>query len=365
MGALTKNFKSIAGVLIVALFAWYFANLFVFICVSIVITIIGRPLVRKFSALKIKNIQLGNSVGAIATILVILSVIALFFIFLAPLIVKQANLIVNIDTQLLTNYYQGFITDLNVYLFDMGFIKSDEDVLVMLQNQLSGLVSFSFISVAFKKLVSATGSLFMASSIILFLSFFFLREPQLIRNFVLWITPSNHQHNALTIMYNSRRLLSRYFVGVLIEIFTMMILISGILGILGINNAILIGFMGGLMNVIPYIGPLIGIAIGTLMGIIYVLSIGDYGALFFNIFSIAGAFIFSNMIDNFLLQPIIYSKSVRAHPIEIFLVIIMAGNLAGILGMMAAIPVYTIIKVIYLQLSLKMGEETTQSTNLT
>lgn len=365
MAPIVKNFKSIAGIFIVALFAWYFYNLFIYICMAIVITIIGRPLVRKFSVIKIRNRKLGDTLGSIATILVMLSVIAVFFIFLAPLIVRQANLIINIDTQLLTNYYQGFITDLNAYLFDMGIIESNEDVLTMLQNQLSKLVSFSFISVAFEKVVSATGSLFMAFSIILFLSFFFLREPQLIRNFVLWVAPTSHHNTVVSIMYNSRRLLSRYFVGVLIEIFTMMVLISGTLGILGINNALLIGFMGGLMNVIPYIGPLIGIVIGTLMGIIYVLSIGDYGALFFNIFSITGAFIFSNMIDNFLLQPIIYSKSVRAHPIEIFLVIIMAGNLAGIFGMMAAIPVYTIIKVIYLQLTLKIVEKETNTTPLT
>lgn len=365
MGALTKNFKSIAGILIVALLAWYFANLFVYICVSIVITIVGRPMVRRLSVIKIKNRKIGDTLGAVATILVMLSAIAAFFIFLAPLIVKQANLISNIDTQLLSNYYQGFITDLNNYLFEMGIIKSDENVLVIVQNQLSGLVSFDFISVAIEKLVTATGSLFMAFSIILFLSFFFLREPQLIRNFVLWITPKTHQSNALNIMYNSRSLLSRYFVGLMIELVTMMVLISSTLAILGINNALLIGFLGGLMNIIPYIGPLIGAAVGTLMGIIYVLAMGYYGDLFYNIVSILGVFVFANMIDNFLLQPIIYSKSVRAHPIEIFLVIIMAGNLAGILGMVAAIPVYTIIKVIYLQLTFKIDEEETKSTTLT
>lgn len=356
MDNIYKNIKSITGLALVGLFAWFFSDLFLYICVSIVVSIIGRPLVRVLSSRKIKGVFLGNTTAAIITITLMLSIFAFFILFLGPLIVSQAQMVSSIDTHMINSYYKDILDEVHTYLEKFGIVQSNQSVLVSIQEHLKDLVSFDYISLAFGSVISTTGSLFMAFSIILFLSFFFLKEPELIRNFILWITPSSHQTAAREILIDSRKLLSRYFIGLLIELVTMMILISSFLAILGIHNAILIGFLGGLMNIIPYVGPLIGIVIGTILGIIYVLALGLSDQLFYTASSIIGAFLFANMIDNFVLQPIIYSKSVKAHPLEIFLVIIMAGNIAGITGMIAAVPVYTIIKVIYNQFTETMDE---------
>ncbi|HQO49638.1 MAG TPA: AI-2E family transporter, partial [Bacteroidales bacterium] len=273
---------------------------------------------------------------------------------IGPLIAEQAQLISAIDPHTIGLYYKDFLQELHQYLEQFGFLNHNDRLLVVIQEKLKNLVSFSYISTAFGSVISTTGSIFMAFSIVLFLSFFFLSEPELVRNFILWITPRNHQNAAREILIDSRKLLSRYFIGLLIELVSMMILISSALAIFGVHNAILIGFLGGLMNIIPYIGPLIGIVIGSLLGIIYVLALGMYDQLFYSTSVIIGSFLFANMIDNFILQPVIYSKSVKAHPLEIFLVIIMAGNIAGITGMIAAVPVYTIIKVIYNQYAQKV-----------
>jgi len=283
-----------------------------------------------------------------------LTLIAFFILFIGPLIAEQAQLISAIDPHTIGLYYKDFLQELHQYLEQFGFLNHNDRLLVVIQEKLKNLVSFSYISTAFGSVISTTGSIFMAFSIVLFLSFFFLSEPELVRNFILWITPRNHQNAAREILIDSRKLLSRYFIGLLIELVSMMILISSALAIFGVHNAILIGFLGGLMNIIPYIGPLIGIVIGSLLGIIYVLALGMYDQLFYSTSVIIGSFLFANMIDNFILQPVIYSKSVKAHPLEIFLVIIMAGNIAGITGMIAAVPVYTIIKVIYNQYAQKV-----------
>jgi predicted PurR-regulated permease PerM len=124
--------------------------------------------------------------------------------------------------------------------------------------------------------------------------------------------------------------------------------------ILGGPNARLIGFLGGMMNIIPYLGPVIGALIGVILASLSVLGMGDYDSLILTIFTVFAVFAGANAIDNFVLQPQIYSKSVKAHPVEIFLAIIIGGKLSGIAGMILAIPTYTVIKVIARQFMQRM-----------
>jgi predicted PurR-regulated permease PerM len=118
------------------------------------------------------------------------------------------------------------------------------------------------------------------------------------------------------------------------------------LWIFGVKNALLIGFFGGIMNIIPYLGPIIGSVIGLMLGVTSTLAAGSYNELLPVTFKLAGVFIVVNFIDNNILVPVIYSKSVKSHPLEIFLVIIIGGGIAGLLGMLLAVPVYTLLRVI-------------------
>ncbi len=138
----------------------------------------------------------------------------------------------------------------------------------------------------------------------------------------------------------------RYFIGVVLELIGVMTIITLGLLIFGIENAILIGFFGGIMNIIPYVGPIIGSCIGIMLGITGILVQGTFDELLPAFLKLSGVFLVANFIDNNILVPMIYSNSVKAHPLEIFFVIIMGGSLAGILGMLLAIPVYTILRVI-------------------
>ncbi len=132
----------------------------------------------------------------------------------------------------------------------------------------------------------------------------------------------------------------------MLELLGVMSLIAIGLWIFGIENALLIGFFGGIMNIIPYIGPIIGSTIGIILGLTGVLVSGTFNELLPVFFKLAGIFLVVNFIDNNILAPLIYSKSVKSHPLEIFFVIIMGGSLAGLLGMLLAVPVYTILRVI-------------------
>jgi predicted PurR-regulated permease PerM len=165
-------------------------------------------------------------------------------------------------------------------------------------------------------------------------------------NGLLLFVPTRHHNATRNVIAESKNLLVRYYVGVVLELLGVMSLIALGLWIFGVKNALLIGFFGGIMNIIPYLGPVIGSAIGIVLGVTSTLAAGSYDDLFPVTIKLASIFVVVNFIDNNILVPVIYSKSVKSHPLEIFLVIIIGGGLAGLVGMLLAVPVYTLLRVI-------------------
>jgi predicted PurR-regulated permease PerM len=196
------------------------------------------------------------------------------------------------------------------------------------------------------KVFSAAGSIFVGLFSILFISFFFLKDENLFQEGLLLFIPEKHHEATIKVVAESKNLLIRYYIGVLLEVFGVMSLIALALWIFGIRNALLIGFFAGIMNIIPYIGPLIGGLIGLVLGTISTLAVGSYNELLPVTLKLLGTFVVVNFIDNNILVPVIYSKSVKSHPLEIFLVIIIGGGIAGLVGMLFAVPVYTLMRVI-------------------
>jgi len=225
-------------------------------------------------------------------------------------------------------------------------VNPEQSFAAYLQEQLTSVIDVAKFTNVFASLVSTTGSVFMGTFIILFLSFYFLLDDTLMKRLVLVLTPVKYEDDMGVVLHSSKSLLVRYFHGILLEIGIMMTIESVALMILGVPNAILIGFMGGLMNVIPYLGPLMGAIVGMLLAGMSELAFGSYDMVFTSVFYVAMVFLGANVIDNIVLQPQIYSKSVKAHPVEIFLAIIIGGKVAGVIGMIFAVPTYTIVKVV-------------------
>ena len=159
---------------------------------------------------------------------------------------------------------------------------------------------------------------------------------------ILLLVPEKHTKAFRHALESIRYLLTRYFVGILAQITGIITLVTIGLTIVGIGfrHSLVIGLLAGFLNVIPYLGPLLGATIGTLLGMIENIHKDFYSELL-----PLAVFIIVQVIDNVLFQPLIFSSSVNAHPMEIFLVIMIAGSLAGVLGMILAIPVYTVLRV--------------------
>jgi predicted PurR-regulated permease PerM len=346
---MNRTLKIILGTalaVVFLLFVWYFSNIIFYILAAAVISVVGRPLVHFLDGVKIGRLKFPHVLSALVTLLLILILMISLVAVFVPLITQQARIISTIDTQSLADAFRQPLAFIDSTMRDLSLLREGEGIQDALLLRLQSLISVATFANALNYIVAFTGSFFMAIFSILFISFFFLKDDTLFYNSFMLLVPQKYNASAARILSEVKRLLTRYFLGLVMELTAMITLLTLGLTIFGVQNALLIGFIGGLMNIIPYLGPLIGATIGIIIGIISSLSLGAYTSILPLSLTIAAVFGVSNLVDNMLLQPLIYSTSVKAHPIEIFLVIIIAGSLFGIVGMILAVPFYTVLRVI-------------------
>lgn len=337
-----------------AFMVWYFSGIVTYVVVATLLSLMGNPLVKRLNKIKFGKRMMPRAISATITLFTMILIFGLFVLIIVPLIIQQANVIASIDVNAVVNHYKGPMQNFNEFLVQYNVISSGETIAQYLETQITDFLDLTKFTNFFANLVSATGSVLMGTFIILFLTFYFLLEENLMKKFILLLTPDEHIENMERVMHDSKILLVRYFHGILLEIVIMMTLESAGLLIFGVPNAILIGFFGGLMNVIPYLGPIIGATLGIILASFSELSVGNYDQVFLTILTVMAVFAGANMVDNFVLQPQIYSRNVKAHPVEVFLVIIIGGKLAGVAGMILAIPTYTVVKVIAREFAQRM-----------
>ena len=113
-------------------------------------------------------------------------------------------------------------------------------------------------------------------------------------------------------------------------------------------NPIGIAFIAGVLNLIPYVGPLLGEVIGVLLCVVLKYGAGVGLALPIWAFAliVLAVMLGTQLIDNFVYQPLIYSSSIKSTPLEIFIVLLMAGRIGGTWGLLLGIPTYTVLRVI-------------------
>jgi predicted PurR-regulated permease PerM len=326
--------------------AWYFSAIVVYILISAVLSIMGHPLVRFFDRIHVWKFKIPHTLSSILALLCIITVFfALIFTFV-PLLVSEANVISKIDVNMVADKLHGPISNIQFELVRLGILQPGVTFKTVVIEKMNSLLSLTTFSNALGQFVNFTGMLFIGISAVIFITFFFLKDERMFYNFIMLLVPVEYHEQATRILSESKRILTRYFLGVCLELLAMIALMSIGLTIFGIKNALLLGFFGGLMNIIPYIGPLIGMVIGVLLGITTSIATGAFSDIIPVALRILGVFIGANMIDGNFLQPVIFGNSVKAHPLEIFIVFIAAGSVGGIIGMVLAIPVYTVIRII-------------------
>lgn len=346
---MNKTLKYILGLIGLLAFAWalyYFRNIVAYVLISAVLSILGAPIVRLLRKIHIGQWRLPSAFAALITLLLFMGIVVAFFSIFAPLVAKEAQAISAIDVERTAENLEKPLAKTEAWLDQFNLSGDDTGNREYLINQLKKLVNFGQIGVVFNNIFSVLGSTFAAIFSIIFISFFFLKDSNMVSRIVYTMTPDRHLDKTKEIMANTTRMLTRYFGGLVAQITILAILLSIGLSIIGVENAFLIAFLASIFNVIPYVGPFIGVLLAL------ILTLTTSSDLDFNtevlplMGKIALVFMIIQLMDNLLIQPFIFSNSVKAHPLEIFLVISIAGTLAGVSGMILAIPVYTLIRII-------------------
>lgn len=332
--------------LIIGFLIWRFYYIIVWVLVAAVLSFIGQPLVKFFDKIHFKRIKLPHSLSAVLSIFVIVLIFMGLIGIFVPLIINQADTISRIDVSKLAQNFLEPVHWIDEKMHDLGAIPAGQTLQDFLVDKAKSVVNLGSVGSMIANFVSVAGNIFIGLVSILFIAFFFLKDENMFEEGLLLLILPKHHEASRRVVAESKNLLVRYYLGVLLELLGVMSLITIGLLIFGVKNALLIGFFGGIMNIIPYLGPVIGSVIGIVLGVTSTLAAGSYDELMSVILKLAGVFIVVNFIDNNILVPVIYSKSVKSHPLEIFLVIIVGGGIAGLLGMLLAVPVYTLLRVI-------------------
>ena len=338
-----------ATLAILACLCWYFKNVLVYIIVAFVVSLIGQPVMRLLRKIRIRGKSAPDGILAILTIFVILGTLILVVTQVIPVvtgIVRDAAVLnsVTADGNPLDR-----VNDWIVGLFPG--LGPDFNIITILMDKLREVTNVSNVTSVISSVTSFVTSLVVGLFSVVFISFFFVRDETLFRKIVSALVPDRMEGKLAKSLGDIEGLLSRYFVGLLIEMTGVALL--DFLGLwliarLGFSNALGIAFIAGILNVIPYVGPLVGEVVGVVLAVI--LKYGTGVGLGVNIWVFAlivlAIMLTTQLVDNFVYQPLIYSTSIKASPLEIFIVILLAGHIGGVVGMLVAIPAYTVLRVI-------------------
>jgi predicted PurR-regulated permease PerM len=343
-----RNILIFLGILVFLALLWYFKNIVVYILVSGVLSIIGRPLVEIFCRIKIGKWTFPRVISALLTLLIIWGVIILFLVIFIPLVTKQINYFSTIDSAKIVqivevpiNKIESFFKSLNPNISDQLSLKE------YIGSKISGILNIEMIQNFLGSVVGILGNVIVAIFSITFITFFFLKDQHLFfESILIWI-PDKYVDNVTRALNSIKNLLTRYFIGIVIQSTCIMILIDIGMTIAGIEfqQALVMGLILGILNVIPYVGPWLGLFIAIIMGVASHISQDFSTVVVPLIYYMIIVEAITHLIDNVVFQPTIFSNSVKAHPLEIFVVVLASGFAAGIPGMILGIPAYTVLRV--------------------
>jgi len=337
---------AILALCVLALFLWFLFIIrvvFLYIILAAIIALMGRPLVYLLK----KHVGFNSTISAGITILLFLVFLTFSLYFIVPLILQQAETITSMDTTGIQAVVLEQLNALNEGLMRYKIYVLDDFLKTGLENTFDA----SIITNWFSNIIGLLTNFSIGSLSVLFISFFFLKERNLFNRMILAPVPDQATPRVANVIAQIKNLLTRYFIGLTLQVIIMFTLYYTILLILTqveADKALIIALICAMCNIVPYIGPFVGFFIFTLLSMSNLYSQGFYFTqhILPSVYWISGGYIVAQMVDNFVNQPLIYSRSVKSHPLEIFLILIIGGLIAGVTGIILAVPLYTILRVI-------------------
>ena len=318
-------------------FLYQIQSVLIFIVIAFILSLMGRPILNLLR----ERLKFNNTFATIFTLIFFVAIIAGFIMLCIPLILSQGENLSLLNSGAIEKDVTLLLDKISLFLDRHGV-----DGPQMIEDLRSSTrFNLSFIPNFLNHVLATVSDFGVGVASVLFITFFFLKDRDLIIDGARKLIPDEQEDRVLNSVHKINKLLSRYFIGLLLQLSIVTALYLTILLIFGIKNAFIIAFLCGILNIVPYVGPIIATISATVLTMLS--NVGhDFQTeiLPVTIYVLIGFWIVQ-ILDNNLSQPLIFSKSVSSHPLEIFLIILIAGFMFGILGMIVAVPSLTIIKV--------------------
>ena len=334
--------KAVFSLLAVVAILWFLYTIrvvLVYLLIALVVSLIGRPLKRLF----MRRLKFKDTLASATTLLLILGVFITLFAVFVPLILKQAQNLSALNIEDFQYKMNLVLENIKDFLHQKNINVLDKFTL----NNVFSQINLKILPELINSIIGILGNFVVGIFAVSFISFFMLKESELTSNFLFKFIPADDKDQFQNVFTKIKDLLSRYFIGISIQITIIFILYTILLNILGVENATFIALLAAMMNLVPYIGPIVGWIIMISLSMTSQLHVADTTALLHLARNISIGYVLIQMWDAFVDVPLIYSKSVKAHPLEIFLVIMIAGTIFGVLGMLVAVPTYTMMRLFF------------------
>src|SRR6056297_1865171 len=341
------------SLVIFAFCLYFFFSIILYLFLAFILSLIGQPLMKVFlHRLKLKRFNWGPPLSAILTLLIFLGSVILLVSLLAPVLIDQAVRLASFDYAAMASALEEPLERLKVFLTNLGIELEEDFSYDMVINIFNTWFVPNQIGSVFTQIFGWASEILIGIFSVLFISFFFLQERGMFVQFVITLVPNQYEEAVKNTLEDTVYLLQRYFQGVLLQMTVITLFITIALSIIGLENAFLIGIIAALLNLIPYLGPALGAGFALAITLVSNSELPFYDMMLPLLGKVAFSFALMQLLDNLILQPFIFSNRVMAHPLEIFIVVLLAaqvGVLIGIgavLGMVLAIPTYTIFRVV-------------------
>lgn len=335
----------------------YLQPIVTYILVSGIFFLMGYPLVRLMRKATIKNKRLPKWFCALFIIFTFYNIVIAFFASFLPLVLQEINMIMSFDLQSAVMVGSEQLNKIDQFFIQYGLAAKNSKITDHVLESIKNSFNVDIVSNVFTQIIGTLGNTFAALFSITFITFFFLTDHSRLYQTFLRFIPDRYEAKVGHTLSVTQNLISRYFIGILIQVTLIASLVTIGMLILDVKYALLIGTFAGAINVIPYLGPLIGSIFGFFIAITTTIEVSGFDTTILLMLIIKMSIVYTivHLIDNILFQPIIFSSSIKAHPLEIFIVLWVAGLLSGVMGLVLAIPCYTVIRVLAKEILLEFG----------
>ncbi|NLR92493.1 AI-2E family transporter [Flammeovirga agarivorans] len=342
----TNLILAIGGVLVFSWLAVQLQDVLAYLIISLIISSILQTPTNYLANLHVFGYRFPRPLAVVFSFILLFAIIGLFVFLFYPLIKSQIGVLSEKNPSELVNVVEGPIYIMEDLIRNYIMPEAKQGFLLnqVLEN-INSLIKSDSIKNVINGLISLTGNFAVGTMAVLFITFFFLNDPGLFRRQIITLIPNKYFEVSISAIIKTEKLLSSYLLGLFLQMLSIFSIATIGLKIANVEYAITIAVFAAVANLIPYLGPFLGFTFGMFVGILTddsLVEMADYlflGAKILSVFAVV------QVVDNVAVQPIIFSRSVKVHPLAIFLAVFIGSALGGVLGMVFAIPTLTILKV--------------------